>query len=137
MMERENIKARHSILNAEYCAECMVIRPCDASILLAEVERLEGDLRNFKTLESYHNYLLDILGYKQRLDFTEPTVAEKVIELQQKLAQADARCERYKQTFTHMFNNGTGPIQDTCANCGLDLRDEIHKRKPQAGEPTP
>jgi hypothetical protein len=50
--------------------------------------------------------------------------------LRRNLAEANRRLEdlgRYRKTFEHVHVNDQSGT-DTCAKCGLDLRDPIHKR---------
>ena len=55
--------------------------------------------------------------------------AEQYEKLLDKFEAAEARVRELETAFKHMHVAEQGePLSDSCAECGLDLRDPIHKR---------
>ena len=72
--------------------------------LKAYVNELEARVRELTMLESYHRRILDVLGYENPIvDFTTPTVLEKVQDLQARFAQVEQERDRLREQYNKVL----------------------------------
>ena len=135
------IKARHVeqkgyYVGSSHCDRCCdedgdhAAWPCDASILLREVERLELEKIDCQTAIE----MFDEAGIEPRF----PTHASYAKTVLQKLAQAEARCvQEYlagvEWGIKHMSRKAEWPMSWDAKFPGLKAQALIDRMKPQEG----
>ena len=103
----------------DFCEGYEVVDADDAA---REIERLEGELVVERNNRRILNEVACTLGEHHTMT---PVEAAKGLVLQRE--HLGARVWELEQTFSHYHVNRADEM-DCCKQCGLDLRDPIHKR---------
>lgn len=119
-IDLEQVEKRHREGKASegslgHCYECHQPYPCDAIQLAQALREAQAEYKSLFILNQ--TVWIEMRKAQRERD-----------ALQRRLAEAEAEVARLRGKFQHRFNNGVGPVQDWCAECGWNLRDEIHIR---------
>ena len=138
MNDMEQIKAKANELKVCYEQACLHEHHIPVTpewlnmiaLLLAEVERLEGEYADCVPRSRYNCANDDWLKSEAKLAHVQEAARTEIERLEQKLAQAEARCERAVMVIDALRRM---PTQADITR----IIQQYDNEKPQEGEPTP